>query len=83
MGGKEIIMLKKTRDYNAAECMVWMYGNNPGKVDIHMPEDYPRYLIPLVPIDQLKFPDGWYYSEETKTINNNVSGISFKVILKG
>ena len=82
MGGKEIIMLKKTRDYNAAECMVWMYGNNPGKVDIHMPEDYPRYIISLVPLDQLKFPDGWYYSEETKTINNELSGIKFKVILK-
>ena len=82
MGGKEIIMLKKTRDYNAAECMVWMYGNNPGKVDIHMPEDYPRYLISLFPIDQLKFPDGWYYSENTKMIHNDSNTFKVRVVMK-
>jgi hypothetical protein len=82
MGGKEIIMIKNTRYYNAAECMVWMYANNPGKVDIHMPEDYPRYLISLVPVTQLKFPEGWYYSEQAKTINNDLSGIKFNVVTK-
>ena len=75
-------MLKKPRDFNAAECMVWMYANNPNKVDLHMPRDFPRYLISLVPIDQLKFPEGWYYSQETKTINNNKSTIRFNVIIK-
>lgn len=75
-------MLKNTRDYNAAECMVWMYANNPKKIGIHMPEDYPRYLISFVPIGELKFPEGWYYSEKTKTINNDYSGIMFNVVLK-
>lgn len=75
-------MIKNTRDYNAAECMVWMYANNKDKVDIHMPEDYPRYLISFVPANQLKFPDGWYYSEETKTINNDCSKIKVKVVMK-
>jgi len=26
-------MFKKPRDFNAAECMVWMYSFNSGKVD--------------------------------------------------
>ena len=82
MGGKEIIMIKKTRDYNAAECMVWMYGNNPGKINIHMPEGYPRYLISLVPIDQLIFPDGWYYSEDTKMIHNDFNTLKIYIIIK-
>ena len=75
-------MIKKTRDYNAAECMVWMYGNNPGMVNIHMPEGYPRYLISLVPINQLKFPEGWYYSEDTKMIHNNFNTLKISIILK-
>ncbi len=75
-------MLKNTRDYNSAECMVWMYANNPKKVDIHMPEDYPRYIVSLVPANQLKFPDGWYYSERTKTINNQFSNVKVHVIIK-
>ena len=63
-------MYKKPRDFNAAECMVWMYKFNPKKVNIHMDRDYPRYLIFLVPTNQLQFPEGWYYSEETKTLRN-------------
>ena len=75
-------MIKKTRDYNAAECMVWMYGNNPGMIDIHMPEDYPRYLISFVTINQLKFPDGWYYSEDTKMIHNESNTLKVRVVIK-
>ena len=82
MGGKEIIMYKKPRDFNAAECMIWMYAFNPKKIDIHMHGDYPRYLISLVPINQLKFPDGWHYSEDTKTINKENSIITVRVITK-
>ena len=75
-------MIKKTRDYNAAECMVWMYGNNSGMIDIHMPEGYPRYLISLVPIKQLKFPDGWYYSESTKMIHNDFNTFKIRIDIK-
>jgi len=75
-------MLKKTRDFNAAECMVWMYKFNPRKVNIHMSGDYPKYLILLVPIDQLKFPEGWYYSEDTKTINKENSKILVHIVIK-
>ena len=75
-------MLKNTRDYNAAECMVWMYANNPKKIDIHMPEDYPRYLISLIPPSQLKFPDGWYYSKETKTLIRNNSNVKVNIVFK-
>jgi len=82
MGGKEIIMYKKPRDFNAAECMIWMYTFNSGKIDIHMHGDYPRHLISLVPIDQLKFPEGWYYSKESKTINKENSIITVFVEMK-
>lgn len=75
-------MIKKTRDYNAAECMVWMYGNNPKKIDIYMPEGYPRYLISLVPIHHLKFPDGWYYSKDTQMLYNESNTYKVLVILK-
>ena len=81
-GRKGNIMFKKPRDFNAAECMVWMYAFNRGKIDIHMKGDYPRYLISLVPINQLTFPDGWYYSEETKTINKENSIIIVNIVLK-
>lgn len=75
-------MLKKTRDYNAAEFMVWMYGNNLGMINIHMPEGYPRYLISRVPINSLKFPDGWYYSEDTKMIHNDFNTLKIRIIMK-
>ena len=80
MGRKEIIMYnKKTRDFNAAECMIWMYKYNSGKIDIYMHGDYPRYLISLVPIAQLEFPDGWHYSEETKSLNKEHSIITIRI----
>jgi len=82
MGGKEIIMYRKPRDFNAAECMIWMFKFNPGKVDVHMDGAYPRYLIPLVPINQLKFPESWYYCEETKTLNKESSNITVRVVFK-
>lgn len=72
-------MFKRPRDFNAAECMIWMYSFNNGKVDIYMPGDHPRYLISLVPINQLQFPDGWYYSYETKTLNKENSPITIRV----
>lgn len=75
-------MFKKTRDFNAAECMIWMYINNPGKISIYMPEDYPMHLTSLVPINQLKFPEHWYYSKNAKTINKDNSNISFSIIFK-
>ena len=75
-------MLKNTRDYNAAECMVWMYANNQGKIDIYMPNDFPRYLISLVPINQLKFPEGWYYSKDTKTVNNDLNTVFYSIEVK-
>ena len=73
-------MYKKPRDFNAAECMLWMYAFNSGKIDIHMHGDYPRYLISKVPIAELKFPDSWYYSEETKTINKENSIIVVRIV---
>ena len=73
-------MFKKPRDFNAAECMVWMYAFNREKIDIHMNGDYPRHLISLVPINQLTFPDGWYYCEETKTLNKENSSIVVRVV---
>lgn len=75
-------MFKKPRDFNAAECMIWMFAFNRGKVDLHMNGDYPRYVISLVPINQLQFPDGWYYSEETRTINKENSIITVRVVVK-
>ena len=75
-------MIKNTRDYNAAECMVWMYANNPNKIDIYMPEDYPLHLISLVPICKLKFPAGWYYSNQTKTLNKENSEIKILIFMK-
>jgi len=75
-------MYKNTRDINAAECMIWMYVNNPKKVDIYMDIDYPLYLISLVPISQLKFPDGWYYAHKTKTINKFDSSITVRVVIQ-
>ena len=75
-------MYKKPRDFNAAECMLWMYAFNSGKIDIHMHGDYPRYLISKVPITELKFPDSWYYSEESKTINKQNSIIFVRIIFK-
>ena len=74
-------MYKKPRDFNAAECILWMHSFNPGKVDIHMKGDYPRHLIALVPVNQLNFPEGWYYSEETQTINKENSVISVHMII--
>jgi len=73
-------MYKKPRDFNAAECMLWMYAFNSGKIDIHMNGDYPRHLISKVPIKDLKFPDGWYYSQETKTINKENSIIVVRIV---
>lgn len=73
-------MYKKPRDFNAAECMIWMYAFNHQKVDIYMSGDYPRHIIAKVPINQLKFPDGWYYSEETQTINKENSILCVQVI---
>ena len=74
-------MDNKTRDLNAAECMVWMFKNNPKKIDIYMSGDYPRYLISFVPASQLKFPEGWHYSEENKSINKDISSIDIVRIL--
>ena len=82
MDGKEIMMYKKPRDFNAAECMVWMYAFNRGKIDIHMHGDYPKHLISNVPIADLKFPDTWYYSEETQSINKENSIITVRIISK-
>ena len=82
MGGKEILMYKKPRDFNAAECMIWMFKNNPQKIDIHMSGDYPRYLISFVHTNHLKFPDGWYYANDTKTINKYDSSITVRVVIK-
>lgn len=82
MGGKEIIMYIKTRDFNAAQCMIWMVKFNPGKVDIYMQYDYPRYLIFLTHFNHLRFPEGWYYACDTKTINNHDSSITIRVIIK-
>jgi len=82
MVGKEIIMYKKPRDFNSTECMFWMCSFNSGKVDIHMHGDYPRHLISLVPINQLKFPEGWYYSKETSTINRENSFITVFIVIK-
>lgn len=79
MGGKEITMFKMPRDFNAAECMVWMYKFNPGKVDIYMPEERPRHLISLVPVEQLRFPEGWYYCVDTQTIHKEYSDITVYV----
>ncbi len=75
-------MNKKTRDFNSAECMIWMLKNNPGKIDIHMHGDYPRHLIFLAHFNQLRFPDGWYYACDTKTINNYNSSITVRVVIK-
>ena len=73
---------KKPRDFNAAECMLWMYAFNSGKVDIHMNGDYPRHLIFLTHFNNLVFPDGWYYARDTKTINNYDSSITVRVFIK-
>ena len=75
-------MDKKTRDLNAAECMIWMLKNNPGKIDIHMHGDYPRHLIFLTHFNQLIFPDGWYYAHDTKTINKDDSSVMVRVVIK-
>lgn len=75
-------MIKKTRDFNAAECMIWMYKYNQGKVNIHMEGDYPKHLISLVPISELKFPDGWYYSKDTNSINRENSSVTVRVDIK-
>ena len=82
MGGKEIVMLTKTRDFNAVQCMLWMRSFNPGKIDVCTHKNYPRYLISYVPINQLQFPEGWYYSKESKTINNSNSIITVRIIVK-
>lgn len=76
------MLYKKPRDFNPAECMIWMYKYNPGKVDIYMHGDYPRHLIFLAPIDQLKFPDGWYFVRDTKTINKTGSIVCVNVVFK-
>ena len=75
-------MFKKPRDFNAAECMIWMYINNPGKINIYMPDDYPIYLTSNVPVNQLIFPEHWYYSKETQTINKDTSNIRFSIVFK-
>ena len=75
-------MYKKTRDFNSAECMIWMYKFNPNKVNIEMDEDYPIHLIFLVPADQLQFPEGWYYSEDTKTLKNENGSKTIYVEIK-
>lgn len=76
------IMCKKTRDLNAAECMIWMFKNNPGKIDIHMEGDYPRYLISFVHTNHLKFPEGWYYANDTKEIKKMNSLITVHITRK-
>ena len=75
-------MFKKPRDFNAAECMIWMYKFNPKKLNIHMEGDYPRYLISFVHTNHLKFPDGWYYAHDTKTINKYDSSVIVRVVIK-
>ena len=72
-------MFKNPRNFNAAECMVWMYKNNPEKIDIYMPGEHPRHLISHVPINQLTFPEGWYYSEDAKAIHKENSIITVRV----
>ena len=80
LGRKGNLMYKKPRDFNAAECMIWMYAFNRGKVNLHMNGDYPRHVISLVPINQLKFPEGWYYSTETQTINKENSSVTVRIV---
>ena len=75
-------MIKKPRNFNAAECMVWMYANNPKKIDIYMQGDYPRYLISHVPINQLKIPDYWHYSKDTMTIIKEFSSDIVYIVFK-
>lgn len=75
-------MYKNTRDFNAAECMIWMYINNPNKIDIHMSGDYPRHLTSFVSVEELNFPEGWYYSKESKTINKECSTICVRIDIK-
>jgi len=75
-------MDKKTRDLNAAECMIWMFKNNPGKVDIYMNGDYPKHLIFFTHFNNLKFPDGWYYACDSKTINRKDGNISVRIVIR-
>lgn len=76
-------MLKKTRDYSAIECMFWMIQNNRNKLAIYNVANYPIYLIAFVPIAQLKFPEGWYYSKSAKAITNKFNNIKFTMLVIG
>ena len=76
------MMYKKPRDFNAAECMIWMYKYNPGKIDIYMQGEFPRYLISFVHTNHLKFPEDWYYSWDTKEIKKMNSTIAVRIVIK-
>ena len=75
-------MIKNTRDYTAAECMVWMYANNSNKIILNLSKNRPQQIVSLVPANQLKFPNGWYYSKATQTINNQFSNITVDLTFK-
>jgi len=74
-------MLIKPRDFNAVLLMFWMFYFNPGKIDIYPSIYLPRHLISFVPINELKFPDDWYYCNETSTIKNYFSQITVLLVI--
>lgn len=70
-------MNKETRDLTNLGAVRWIYNNNPGKIYVHHYDsmDRPAFVVSKVPISELKFPDGWYYDENTGITCANPSAL--------
>ena len=67
-------MKKDTQNFSVNEIMYWMYYNNMGKIFIHYRTHIePDALISYVPLEDLKIPNGWYFTKKNMLTNKNNS----------
>ena len=65
------------RDFTVMEALQWLLKNNPELSPKYQQDPYPSCVISTKPIEEIKLPDGWYYSEKNGITNkhNSTTGI--------
>ena len=63
--------------FTTLEVVNWMLEHNDGLTIKNPPDSCPHLIISKKPIEELSFPDGWYYNDKNGLTNkyNSTTGI--------